>query len=68
MIPKYNQQAATLHSLFIYFKLLYIFFRRFVHPSSGAQNCIYSICYLSDQYCYLPLSWRSWKWVPTLPR
>jgi len=23
--------------------------------SSGAQNCTYSVRYLSDQHCYLPL-------------
>jgi hypothetical protein len=35
------------------------------HPSSRAQNCIYSMWYLSNRYCYLPLSWKSW--VSTLP-
>jgi len=28
-------------------------FRRVVRPSSGTQNCTYSVRYLSDQYCYL---------------
>ena len=28
-------------------------FRRFYRPSSGAQNCTYSVRYLSDRYCYL---------------
>jgi len=32
-------------------------FRRFFRPSSGAQNCTYSIRYWSDQYCYLLLAW-----------
>jgi len=27
----------------------------------SAYNCIYSICYLSHRYCYLPLSWKSWN-------
>jgi len=27
-----------------------------------ANNCIYSIRYLSHRYCYLPLSWKSWNW------
>jgi len=26
-----------------------------------ANNCIYSIWYLSHRYCYLPLSWKSWN-------
>jgi hypothetical protein len=30
----------------------------------SANNCIYSICYLSHRYCYLPLSWRSWRFHP----
>ena len=42
-------------------KLLYMFR---VVPSSiirSANKCIYSICYLSHRYCYLPLSWKSWN-------
>jgi hypothetical protein len=27
----------------------------------GANNCIYSIWYLSHRYCYLPLSLESWN-------
>ena len=27
----------------------------------SANNSIYSIWYLSHRYCYLPLSWKSWK-------
>ena len=27
----------------------------------SANNCIYSIWYLSHRYCYLPLSWKSWN-------
>jgi hypothetical protein len=42
----YFQQDATLHSLFISGKLLYMF--RVVSPPiiRNAHNCIYSICYL----------------------
>jgi hypothetical protein len=36
-------------------------FRRYPHPSSGAQNCIYSIGYLSNLYFCLLLSWKSWN-------
>ena len=43
-IFKYNQQDATLHNLFISVKWCTCF-RRFLRPSSGAQNCIYSIGY-----------------------
>ena len=27
----------------------------------SANNCIYSIWYLSHRHCYLPLSWKSWN-------
>jgi hypothetical protein len=27
----------------------------------SANNCIYSIWYLSHHYCYQPLSWKSWN-------
>jgi hypothetical protein len=43
----YNQQDATLHNLFISVKCC-ICFRRFLRPSSGAQNCIYVIGYLVE--------------------
>jgi hypothetical protein len=50
----YIKQDATLHSLFVW-KLLCRF--RVVPPPiiRSANNCIYSIWYLSDGYCYLPL-------------
>jgi len=32
-------------------------FRRFLRPSSAAQNCIHIIRYLSIFFCFLPLSW-----------
>ena len=54
-----NQQVATLRSLFITVNCSTCF-GWFLHPSSGAQNYIYSIWCLSDRYYYLPLSWRSW--------
>jgi hypothetical protein len=44
-IFKYNQQDATLHNLFISV-ICSTCFRRFLRPSSGAQNFIYSIGYL----------------------
>jgi len=27
----------------------------------STNNCIYCIWYLSDSYCYLSLSWKSWS-------
>ena len=57
----YFQHDATLHNLFISGKLLYMF--RVVSPPiiSSTHNCIYSIWYLSNCYCYLQLMWKSWN-------
>ena len=52
-IYSYNQQDATLHSLFISGNC-FTCFGWYFHTSSGAYNCIYSIWYLSHRYCYLP--------------
>jgi hypothetical protein len=62
-VPKYNQQDATLLSLFI-FVICSTCFGWIPHPSSGAQNCTYSIWYLSNRYCYLSLSWKGWDSQP----
>ena len=57
----YNQQDATLHNLFISVKCSTCF-RRFLRPSLGAQNCIYSIGYFVKPLL-LPATV-----VPSLPR
>jgi hypothetical protein len=43
------------YTVYFIWKLLYMF--RVVPPPiiRSAKNCIYSIWYLSDRYCYLPL-------------
>ena len=58
----YIQQDATLYSLFISGKQLYMF--RVVSPPiiRSAHNCIYNIRYLLNRYCYLPLLWMGWNW------
>ena len=55
------------YTVYFIWKLLYMF--RVVPPPiiRSAKNCIYNIWYLSHRYCYLPLSWKSWNAVPTLP-
>ena len=61
----YFQQDAALDSLFISGKMLYMFdMFRVVSPPiiRSTYNCIYSIWYLSNRYCYLPLLWKSWNW------
>jgi len=50
-----NIEDATFHNLFITVGRSACF-RRFFLPSSGAQNCTYSVRYLSNQYCYLLLA------------
>jgi len=49
----YNQQVSTFHNLFISVRCSTCF-RQFFHPSSGAQNCTYSV-----RYCIgLTITWR----------
>jgi len=48
IFSEYNQQDATFLNLFISIRGSTCF-RRFFRPSSGAQNCTYSVRYLSDQ-------------------
>ena len=50
------------YTVYYMWKLLYMF--RMVPPPiiRSSCNCIYSIWYLSQRYCYLPLSWKSWNW------
>jgi len=59
---KQNQQDAMLHNGIFYYKCS-TFFRRFLHPSSGAQNCIYSIGYLLSFFGFFLLLWVSWSCV-----
>ena len=48
-------------TVYFIWKLLCMF--RAVPPIiRSANNCIYSIWYLSHRYCYLSLSWKSWNW------
>jgi len=45
---------------FIYlWKLLYMFRVVSAPIIRSTHNCIYSIWYLSNRYCYLSLSWKS---------
>ena len=57
---KNNQQDVALHNDIYYCKWSTCF-RQFLHPSSGAQNCIHSIGHLSSSYCFLPLAHASGK-------
>jgi hypothetical protein len=48
--------------------ITYLFFWNSLHVSGGfpahhqeLKNCIYNIGYLSNLYCCLPLSWKSWN-------
>ena len=47
-----NQQDVKFHNLFISVRSCTCF-KRFFRPSPGAQNCTYSVRYLSDQYLTL---------------
>ena len=56
------QQDATLPSSFISGKLLYMFRAASPPIIRSIYNCIYSIWYLLNRYCYLPLLWISLSW------
>ena len=58
----YVQQDATLHSSFISGKLLYMFRAASPPIIRSTYNYIYSVWYLLNRYCYLPLLWISWSW------
>ena len=49
------------YAIYFIWKLLYMF--RVVPPPiiRRANNCVYSIWYLSHRYCYLPLTSKSWN-------
>jgi hypothetical protein len=60
-IPIYIQQDV-IYSIYVIWKLLYMF-RVVSRPiSRSVNNCIYSIWYLSYYYCYLPLAAGSSRW------
>jgi len=60
LFTEYHQQDVTFHNLLISLKLC-TWFRRFFRPSSGAQNCAYSVRYLvwqiPDAVCAVLISW-----------
>jgi len=47
---EYNQQDATILNLFISVRS-FTYFRQFFRPSSGAQNCTYSVRQMPDAVC-----------------
>ena len=55
------QQDATVYSLLFFCKLLYTFWMVPLPIIRSTHNCIYSIWYWSNRYCYLLLSQRSWE-------
>jgi hypothetical protein len=61
IILYYISNKMQRYTVYFIWKLLYMF--RVVPPQiiRSANNCIYSIWYLSHRYYYLPLSWKSWK-------
>ena len=47
------------YTVFYFCKLLQMFRVESPHIIRSTHNCIYSIWYLSNRYCYLRLSWKS---------
>jgi hypothetical protein len=59
-IFQYISKKMQPYTVYFILKLLFMFRVVPPHIISSTNNCIYSICYLSHRYCYLPLSWKSW--------
>jgi len=59
IFTEYNQQDETFHNLFISVRRSTCFMR-FFRPSSGAQNCTYSVRCWSDKYLTLYVQF----WAP----
>ena len=59
IFAEYNQKDASVHNLFISVRRSTCF-RRVFRPSSGAQNCTYSVKYRSDKYLTLYVQF----WAP----
>ena len=57
----YISNKMQRHTVYIIRKLLYMFRVVPLPIIRSANYCIYRIWYLSHRYCYLPLSWKSWK-------
>ena len=57
------QQNGTLHSSFFFSgKLPYMYRMASAPIIRSTYNCIYSIWYLLNRYCYLLLLWIIWSW------
>jgi hypothetical protein len=60
-IFKYISNKMQRYTVYFIWKLLYML-RVVLSPIiRSANNCIYSIWYLSHRYCYLALSWKGWN-------
>jgi len=66
-IFQYISNKMQHYTVYFIWKLLYMF-RVVPSPiTRRANNCIYSIWYLSHRYCYLSLSWKIVLWVACVP-
>jgi hypothetical protein len=59
---QYISNKMQRYTVYFIWKLLYVFWVVTSPIIRNANNCIYSICYLSHRYCHLPLSWKRWNW------
>jgi hypothetical protein len=63
---QYISNKMQRYTVYFIWKLLYMFRVVPAPIIRSAYNCIYSIWYLSDRYCYLPLSDKCLQCSPKL--
>jgi hypothetical protein len=62
LLFQYISNKIQRYTVYFTWKLLYMFRVVTTPIIKSANNCIYSIWYLSPRNCYLLLSWKSWNW------
>ena len=62
IIFQYMSNKMQRYVVYFIWKPLYMFQVVSSPIIRSASNCICSIWYMSQRYCYLPRSWKSWNW------
>ena len=57
LVNMHGERIKVTQLIYIW-KLIYMFLMVSPPIIRSTQDCIYSIWYLSNRHCYLPLSWK----------